>query len=123
MDMHHQTAFNLIAGGGLFLAAIVAWWAALRKRILVALGFLLLAILVLWFALIQAVGTYFTIWQQSPDPPDEAFADGAQLTGVLIAGWLPAGFVCCSVFLATRLVRHLRRGRGKQADAVAPEAG
>lgn len=43
----------------------------------------------LWFDLFIAVTTYFDVWQASPNPPPEAFTDGAQLVGVVIGGWLP----------------------------------
>jgi type IV secretory pathway TrbD component len=41
-----------------------------------------------------------------PNAPDEAFADGAKLTGSLLFGWLPAGFGCLMVWIIGHAVRR-----------------
>jgi hypothetical protein len=49
-----------------------------------------------------------------PDAPEEAFADGGALTGVIFAGWLPGVFLMGGTILVTWLVRRLR-ARGARA--------
>lgn len=67
-----------------------------------------------WFALVFGTWAYFDVWQAMPDAPEEAFADGAALTGVIFAGWLPGVFLMGGTILVTWLVRWLR-ARGARA--------
>ena len=61
-----------------------------------------------WVALAVGTMTYFDVWQAMPEPPEEAYADGAALTGTLIAGWLPGAFLLGFTYLATWIVQRCR---------------
>ncbi len=67
-----------------------------------------------WSALVLGTFAYFDVYQAMPDAPEEAFADGAALTGVVMAGWLPGVILMGGTILATFLVRRLR-ARGARA--------
>jgi len=69
-------------------------------RILVAIATVLSG----WNSLIAATFCWFDTLQHQPNPPPEAFADGAALTGVMMAGWVPplAAFMACRLFVFIR---------------------
>ena len=69
-------------------------------RILTALIFVLTG----WYSLVAMTHCWFDTWQQQPNPPPEAFSDGAALTGVVMAGWLPplTAFLACRFFVVLR---------------------
>ena len=92
---------------GCALGAYLSWKASGRGPIGQVLV-LLLAVAVVWCALILAVGWGYDAWQSMPDAPDEAFADGAALTGSLLFGWMPSGFGCLLIWIVGHAVRHTR---------------
>lgn len=57
-----------------------------------------------WYSLFSATTCWFDTLQHQPNPPPEAFADGAALTGVVMAGWLPplAAFTAYRLFVFIR---------------------
>jgi hypothetical protein len=109
MDPFDQAFYPTFAAGGA-LGAWLAWKASGRGRIGQVLV-LLLAVAVVWFSLVLAVGWGYDAWQSMPDPPDEAFADGAKLTGSVLLGWLPSGFGCLLVWAIGHAVQHTRARR------------
>ena len=109
MDPFDQAFYPTFAAG-CALGALFAWSASGRGPVGQVL-LLLLAVLVVWFSLILAVGWGYDAWQSMPDPPDEAFADGATLTGSVLFGWLPSGFGCLLVWAIGHAVRHTRARR------------
>ena len=100
--------------GGVVVAVALVVIAVRRFRWLGQVSSLLTATVVLWFSLAAGVSHGYGAWQTSPNPPDEAFADGAALTGSVMFGWLPAGLFCvvcwaavaAPVLLRARTARH-----------------
>ena len=107
MDPFDQVFYPTFAAG-CALGALSAWSASGRGPVGQVL-LLLLAALVVWFSLILAVGWGYDAWQSMPDPPDEAFADGAKLTGSVLFGWLPSR----QAFELNRRVPKWREGLSK----------
>jgi hypothetical protein len=72
-----------------------------RKGVRVAVQFLafIVATLALWAGLFMGVHMGFGEWQGSPGAGDKAYADGAQLTGSLMFGWMPAVLVAALAWL------------------------
>ncbi len=70
-------------------------------RILTALTIVLTG----WYSLVAMTFCWFDTWQHQPNPPPEAFSDGAALTGVVMAGWLPP----LTAFLTCRFLVFIRR--------------
>ena len=57
------------------------------------------------------VATHFDVWQAIPNPPSEAFADGAQLIGSVLVGWVPGVFLYFSALATAWAIRRLRSRR------------
>lgn len=70
-----------------------------------------------WFALVLGTFAYFDVYQAMPDAPEEAYADGAALTGVVFAGWLPGVILMGGTILVTFLVRRMRAPGGAAATS------
>ena len=114
-----QSTFLAIAGPALAVALLMVCIATWRSRFWVQCIAVLLGTLILWAGLWLGTHVGYGAWQSMPDPPEEAFADGAQLTGTLIFGWLPAGVVTFAWWgLLTLIGFVLRRWRGPK---TAPE--
>ena len=72
---------------------------------------LLLATLALWSGLYLGVHMGYGAWQRLPDAGSDAFADGADLTGAFMFGWLPAAVLCSAMLALLHLAkRFLREG-------------
>jgi mannose/fructose/N-acetylgalactosamine-specific phosphotransferase system component IID len=84
-----------------------------RFRVLGQIVFLLLATIALWMGLAFGVHMGYGAWQGLPDPGAKAYADGANLTGAFMFGWIPAGVVCFAVLLLLLLGKKLF-GRGPE---------
>jgi hypothetical protein len=104
--MDHHTTFAVIYGAGLLLAIGLAAAAARPSRVWIRVLGLAASIGLLWFALLLATHMHYGVWQSMPDPPEEAFADGAKLVTALVAGWLPALPICGAAFLVSWLLRR-----------------
>ena len=114
----HST-FITIAGLALGLALLMVLIATWRFRFWVQCIAVLFGILVLWAGIFLGTHFGYGAWQTMPDPPEEAFADGAKLTASLILGWLPAGMVTCAWWGFLSLIGLVvRRYRGPK---TAPE--
>ena len=111
--MDHDYAFNLIFFPTLFAALALGAWGGWKRRWLLPLTGLLGGVLVFWGGLLWALATYFPIWQAGPNPPAEAFSDGAPLVFVLFAGWLPGLVLTGSAFAVARLIRARRHAARK----------
>lgn len=107
--MDRFTAFNLIFFPALAAAIGLGTFGGWGRGVLRSLGSALAGTLVLWGGLVGATGRYFSVWQASPDPPEEAFSDGGSLVFVLYVGWLPALIVVGTSFLLARGVSAWRR--------------
>lgn len=113
--------YPTLAGGGL-LGGLLAWFAATRKSPFLFLPLLLVAVVVVWFSLAAGMHFGYGAWQGIDNPPAEAFADGADLTGSVMFGWIPSGLFCAVVFVLTRIVWWRKRSR-TEAARVASMAG
>lgn len=101
----------VIPGSLLALGMVV--WGAFLKRLLAGLAPLLLGVVIGWFALAGGTMWGYTAWQTIPDPPAEAFADGAKLTASVMVGWLPYFILLVPLFCLLRggvTVAGRRRG-------------
>jgi hypothetical protein len=78
------------------------WWGRLTLAVT--------GVSIMWFALFLGVATHFDAWQGMPDPPPEAFADGAQLTACMLIGWFPGALLYGFALAAAWGLRQVRRG-------------
>lgn len=117
-DSHHA-AFRTIFGIGAALGVIASLLAAGNRSWFGRIPLLLVGTLCAWAGLFFASEKYFRVWQSSPDPPDEAFADTGPI-GALLAGWIPGGLLVGVVFAAALLVLAWRR-RGARRSGSVPE--
>ena len=76
-------------------------------RVTILAIFLLIAAIALWIALWYGVHMGYGAWQSSPGAGDKAFADGANLTGAFMFGWMPAGLVCSAMWALLLLGKKL----------------
>ncbi|MEM7310484.1 MAG: hypothetical protein AAF682_27655 [Planctomycetota bacterium] len=116
---YHSTLLTIAcpALGFSLLMVLIATW---RCRIAVQCVAVLLGILVLWAGLVAGSYYGYEAWQAMPDPPDEAFADGAKLMALFLLGWLPAGLVTFAWWGFLRVVGLVvQRSRGSK---VAPDS-
>jgi hypothetical protein len=98
----------LTIGGAVALASVSL--GVFRFRLLGQILCLLVAIIALWASLIFGVGAAFDAWQAMPEPPNEAYADGAQLTGSIMFGWILAGPPCVFLWACLTVAKtHLKR--------------
>ena len=122
----YTTAFAwfVTVGAAIALVAVIAavrnrsWWG--RVPLLGA------AVFAGWAGIALGVDHGFRVWQSGPNPPDEAFADGAQGMAALFAGWIPASIVVGIVFLVLLPIasgrRRLPRGVGDGLGAASAES-
>ena len=67
-------------------------------------------VLTMWFAVFLGTVTHFDVWQAMPNPPSEAYADGAQLIACVVGGWIPGVLLYGCALAATWGVRRLLMG-------------
>ena len=108
----HSAAFLSILGIGATLGVIAALSAARNRSWLGRIPLLLMGTLCVWAGLFFASEKYYRVWQASPDPPNEAYADTGPL-GALLGGWVPGGLLVGAVFGAgvVFFAWHRRGGR------------
>jgi hypothetical protein len=106
MNVFHETLLLYLVPGAT-VGIVLSVWAGLRGHILLRLLCLLGGVLAVWAGLFFGVHMGYGAWQSIPDPPDEAFADGAKLTVALFFGWLPAGLLCVVTWALTLLLSRL----------------
>ncbi len=110
----HVSAFRAIFGLGLVLGVIAALSASRNRSWFGRIPLLLVGTLCVWAGLFFSSEKYYRVWQASPDPPDEAFADTAPI-GALLAGWIPGGLFVGVAFLTGVLFFAWRRRRGHRS--------
>ncbi|MDG1050225.1 MAG: hypothetical protein P8R46_08460 [Planctomycetota bacterium] len=108
--MDHELVFALIFFPALVGALVLGAWGGWKRGWVLPLACLVGGVLLFWGGLMAAVGEYFSSWQASPDPPDEAFSDGGSLVFTLLLGWLPGLVLAGTSFAVARWVR-VRRTR------------
>lgn len=105
-DLYRSILFQYLAAGGAAALASLSL-GVFRFRVLGQLFCLLVAFLALWASLVFGVGAAFSAWQGMDNPPDEAFADGAQLTGSVMFGWMLCGPACALAWLGLMGAKRL----------------
>ena len=107
-EVFEKVFYSYLAVGGL-VALVALWNGVFRFRIVGQIILLLIAAIALWMGLAFGVHMGYGAWQNSPNPGDKAFADGANLTGAFMFGWMPAGAVCFAAWGLLHLVKLLFR--------------
>ncbi len=97
-------AFAAHAIAGLALGVVASVLAGLNRSWIAIPLLLLASTLAIWIGIFTAVDHGFRAWQSMPDPPPEAFNDGAQGMAGLLLGWVPGAIVTAIVFVPVRLV-------------------
>ena len=109
MDLYLGTLLLYLSIGGAVALASLAL-GVFRFRVLGQFLCLFVAIIALWASLVLGVGAAFDAWQGMPDPPSDAYADGAQLTGSLMFGWMLAGPPCVLLWACLTVAKtYLKR--------------
>jgi hypothetical protein len=121
-DSHHA-AFGSIFCAGAALVVAAAVLAARTRSWLGRIPLLCVGTLCICAALFLASDKYYRVWQSSPDPPREAFADTGPL-GALLFGWLPALLLVSTVFAFALLAffwgrRRMQRSTSRTATSSA----
>jgi hypothetical protein len=106
-----QKVFLMYLAIGLPLGLLVTFFGYKAKSLVARLPLCLLAVLIVWLTLFLGVTQGYDAWQALPDPPEKAFSDGAKLTGVVIAGWLPATIFVASAYVFLMLLVKFTRER------------
>ena len=116
---HAELVTHLSLGGVIALAALciaVFGVSSERRRgvwLASQFGAVLIAALALWAALVVGVHVGYGEWQSAPNAGDQAFADGAKLTGSFLFGWIPSGFLAvlgwCCLTVAKKVAGRLLR--------------
>ena len=106
-----QQTFLMIFVPGVLLGIGLSILAGSMKSFWWRIPVFFLAVILLWGSLAVGVAKGYDAWQSMPDPPDEAFADGADLTGSVLFGWMPSLVVCTVTFLFTRLAVSIAQRR------------
>ena len=88
-------------GVGLALAVFIVIAGSRSSVTAIRLGLLAIATLALWFSSVISVEVGYSVWQSTPDPPDDAFSDTGAIFW-LVAGWLPSGLLLGALY---RLLR------------------
>ncbi|MBK9188234.1 MAG: hypothetical protein IPM33_04685 [Phycisphaerales bacterium] len=109
----HDAAFDAFSGIGYFAGVAGAVLAAWNRSWLGRIPLLFVGIVCVWIGLFLANEMMYRVWQSTPNPPDEAYADTAPL-GALVFGWLPSTIVVGVVYGCASLAfwgsrRWLRR--------------
>jgi len=119
VELYHAELFKYIGLGVVAALLVLSLGVFLfsfqtRRRLWITaqLVSVLLAAIALWFGLIVGVGAGFDAWQRAPGAGDKAYADGAQLTGSFLFGWIPAGIGATSMWSLLSLGKwYFRRER------------
>lgn len=103
-----ESAFGAHLAAGLAIGVVASVLAG-RNQSRVATSLLLVAsTLAIWIGLFMALDDGYRAWQRMPEPPDEAFNDGAAPIAALVLGWIPGALVTAIVFVAAWLVSRDR---------------
>ena len=110
MNFLQETVWVILTHGpvylvcGLALSFAIIFGASRCVKLRLRLPILFSAILVLWIAMFVAADSGYRVWQQIPNPPEEAFSDTGPFV-FLFLGWLPGSVIasallllCCRIF-------------------------
>lgn len=120
VELYHAELVKYLSLGGIIALAalcIAVFGVSSERRRGVRLaaqfGAVLIAALALWAALVVGVHVGYGEWQSAPNAGDQAFADGAKLTGSFLFGWIPSVFLAvlgwCFLTVAKKVAGRLRR--------------
>ncbi len=93
MNLFYKSLLTCLLGGFGFAWVAIAWGWTRNKIWLRALTFLA-GVVGLWIALLGGLALGYRRWQATPDPQQEAFADGGPMMSALLFGWIPACVLC-----------------------------
>ena len=119
VDVYREVFFTWLSLGALVALGLLCL-GVFRFRLLGQLICALGATLSLWFGLWYGVHMGYGAWQALPNPGADAYADGANLVGSLMFGWMPAGFVCLVLWGLLALVKRLVKGEPDSTPDEAP---
>lgn len=105
--LHEELMLHFAYGVPLALAAGMR--IPFAKSWLRRLGLLVGGAVCFWISLFLGTHIGYGEWQTMPEPPEEAFADGAKLVFALMAGWLPGLVLVLGVALATAICTAIGR--------------
>lgn len=105
--LHEELLLHFAYGVPLALAAGMR--IPFAKTWLRRLGLLVVGAVCFWLSLFLGTHIGYGEWQTMPDPPEEAFADGAKLVFALMAGWLPGLVLVLGTALLTTICRFVLR--------------
>ena len=111
----YRTSLLLYLALGAFVALGSVSLGVFKFRLVGQLICLLAAILALWASLVFGVGAAFDAWQGMPDPPNEAYADGAQLTGSIMFGWFLAIPPCAGLWVLLTVAKQFLKSDDRAA--------
>lgn len=109
VEVFNRVLYTYLAVGALAALGLIAF-GVLRFRGLGQALACLLATLALWAGLFLGVHMGYGAWQRVPDAGTDAFADGADLTGAFMLGWLPAAVTCLAMLAVLHLAKRTLRG-------------
>jgi len=115
VEVYREVLYTHLAVGALF-ALLSLCLGVFRFRMMGQVVCLLLATLALWAGLAFGVHMAYGAWQSLPNAGDKAYADGANLTGAFMFGWMPAGVVSSAVWGLLLLGKKLF---GREPDLAA----
>ncbi len=103
-----QETFLLYFVPGIVFSFIIVYFSS-NLRLLYRIPLYLVTILMNWFAIFFGVHMGYGAWQNMPNPPDEAFSDGAKLMAALIGGWMPGTVLFFAIYLLVALVKKIQQ--------------
>ena len=115
VEVYREVLFSYLALGGL-VALLALCVGVFRFKIVGQIIFLLIATIALWMGLFYGVHEGYGAWQSSPNHGDKAYADGANLTGAFMFGWMPAGVVCFAVWGLLLIGKKRFKRRSEQSS-------
>jgi hypothetical protein len=114
VELYREELYRYLALGGLVALLVhclsvffFSYHARRRLWIAAQIVSFLIATIALWFAIIYGVGKGFDAWQGSSGHGENAYVDGAQLTGSVLFGWIPAGIGSFSIWCLLTLGKKL----------------
>ncbi len=99
--LHLAYGFPLALAAGMRIPFARGW---LRR-----IGLLVAGSVCFWLSLFLGTHIGYGAWQSMPNPPEEAYADGAKLMFALMAGWLPGAVLVLGTAIVTAVCRALLR--------------
>ncbi|MAI66282.1 MAG: hypothetical protein CMJ26_00210 [Phycisphaerae bacterium] len=104
----YQQVFLLYFIPGIFISFLIVWH-SMKLKFLYRNTLFIVSILINWIAIFLGVHMGYGAWQNMPNPPEEAFADGAKLMMSLIGGWIPGSILFALMFLIIKLFKSFSK--------------